>query len=152
MPDRQVERDDYAALIRWITVRAADRHGLDADDLAQSAALKLARRGDRGRAYAARVARSVVADALAKRAYIARTERGAARPERADPPPVLSDVGEAVARLPAALREAVALTYWRGHDSYEVADVLGLHPSTVRNRLMQARRLLAVELADYRPE
>lgn len=153
MPPRQVGRDDCAALIRWLTLRAGRSTGLEPDDLGQDAAVRLASaRRPIGRAYVAKVVRSVVADSVWKRAYIARTERGAARPIAVPPPPALSDVREAVERLPAPLRDAVVLTYWRGLDHREAGRALGLHPTTVRNRLVVARRALAAPLAAYRPE
>lgn len=56
------------------------------------------------------------------------------------------DVRRAMDDLPVELREVLQLTYWEGLSSREVAVVLGVSATTVRNRLRQGRALVAASL------
>lgn len=56
------------------------------------------------------------------------------------------DVRRAMDDLPVELREVLQLTYWEGLSSREVAVVLGVSATTVRNRLRQGRALVAATL------
>lgn len=61
------------------------------------------------------------------------------------------DVMRAVQRLPARARTAVVLRYVADLTEAEVAEVMGVAPGTVAATLSNARRRLAVLLADYSP-
>lgn len=60
-----------------------------------------------------------------------------------------AEVMEAVDRLPAVFREAVALSDLEGLSYGEVAEVLHLPVGTVKSRLHRGRRILQRELRDY---
>ena len=51
------------------------------------------------------------------------------------------DLAEAVSRLPARLRNTVLL-YSYGYSNWEIAETLGVHRNTVRERLENAFSLL----------
>lgn len=55
---------------------------------------------------------------------------------------------EAVMRLPEKYKDVVYLHYYEGMPTDEIAQVVGSPPSTVRNRLRDARRLLRQMLGD----
>ena len=56
-----------------------------------------------------------------------------------------SDVMEAILNLPVNLKDCVYLHYYEGYKTDEIAEMVGAPPSTVRNRLSDARaRLRAV--------
>lgn len=55
---------------------------------------------------------------------------------------------EAVLRLPEKYKDVVYLHYYEGMPTDEIAQVVGSPPSTVRNRLRDARRLLRQMLGD----
>ena len=57
-----------------------------------------------------------------------------------------SDVTRALASLPVGEREAVVLVEWLGMGSEEVANLLGIAPSSVRSRLHRARGALRRQL------
>ena len=57
-----------------------------------------------------------------------------------------SAVMEAVRALPDLYKDAVYLHYYEGYKTDEIAQMLELPPSTVRNRLAQARKLLRESL------
>ena len=61
------------------------------------------------------------------------------------------DVMRAVQRLPARARTAVVLRYVADLTEAEVAEAMGVAPATVAATLSNARRRLAVLLADYSP-
>jgi RNA polymerase sigma factor (sigma-70 family) len=61
------------------------------------------------------------------------------------------DVMRAVQRLPARPRTAVVLRYVADLTEAEVAEAMGVAPGTVAATLSNARRRLAVLLADYSP-
>ena len=61
-----------------------------------------------------------------------------AAPEAED----LSDVKDAVLSLPAKMKDAVWLYYYEGYSTDEIAHLLASPPSTIRNRLRDARILL----------
>lgn len=63
-----------------------------------------------------------------------------------EPAPLHVEIREAVASLPEEDAELIRLTYWDGLASHEVAQLLGLNPSTVRSRLAKARQSLRVLL------
>ncbi|MDO4797786.1 MAG: RNA polymerase sigma factor [Coriobacteriales bacterium] len=53
-----------------------------------------------------------------------------------------NDVMDAVLRLPAKYKDCVYLHYYEGYKTAEIAAMLGIPGSTVRNRLREARTLL----------
>lgn len=58
----------------------------------------------------------------------------------------------AIARLPAALKEALVMTAFEGLSQVEVARCLGVSVKTIETRVYRARKLLAEQLdADLRP-
>ena len=61
-----------------------------------------------------------------------------AAPEKED----FSDVKEAVMKLPPKLKDVVLMFYYDGYQTDEIAKMLGRLPSTVRNQLRDARKLL----------
>lgn len=58
------------------------------------------------------------------------------------------EVRDALNRLPEEDAELIRLTYWEGLRSHEVAEVLGINPSTVRSRLSRAKEQLRAALED----
>ncbi len=64
-------------------------------------------------------------------------------PEPAAPEPEdYSDVLEAVKTLPPKLKDVIWLYYYEGYSTDEIAAMLGRPPSTVRNQMKDARKLL----------
>ena len=66
-------------------------------------------------------------------------EREPADPRQKDP---LDTTLDAVLRLPDKYKDVVYLHYYEGYKTGEIAEMLGEKPSTVRNRLRDARALL----------
>lgn len=66
-------------------------------------------------------------------------EREPADPSQHDP---IDATLDAVLRLPAKYKDVVYLHYYEGYKTDEIARMLGEKPSTVRNRLRDARGLL----------
>lgn len=66
-------------------------------------------------------------------------EREPADPRQKDP---LDTTLDAVLRLPDKYKDVVYLHYYEGYKTGEIAEMLGEKPSTVRNRLRDARELL----------
>ena len=56
------------------------------------------------------------------------------------------EVWDQVAALPEAHRLALYLHYYQGYTTGEMAELLGENPSTVRSRLVQARKKLKIRL------
>jgi RNA polymerase sigma-70 factor (ECF subfamily) len=82
----------------------------------------------------------------AARRRLAREEEAARRrPAPADERELL-ELREAIERLPDDLRDVVALRYFAGDSSAEIAGALGLTDSAVRKRLARARAILAGRL------
>ena len=59
-----------------------------------------------------------------------------------------NDVLEAVLALPVDLKDCVYLHYYEGYKTDEIAQMTGAPPSTVRNRLSDARAKLRVALRE----
>ena len=53
-----------------------------------------------------------------------------------------------VAALPGPQRLALYLHYYQGYTTGEIADMLGENPSTVRSRLVQARKKLKLKMEE----
>jgi len=58
------------------------------------------------------------------------------------PSPENMDLWDAIGKLPEQMRTAVHLHYFEGYGEDEIAEMLGVNPSTLRNRLCRARRRL----------
>lgn len=56
--------------------------------------------------------------------------------------PQPSYVLEAIMSLPTVYKSGVYMYYYEGYSTPEIADILGVSQSTVRNRLMRARKML----------
>lgn len=61
-------------------------------------------------------------------------------------------LAELVTALPPQQRAAFVLRELEGHDTAEVADALGCSPTTVRNHVFQARKILRQEILSRFPE
>ena len=61
--------------------------------------------------------------------------------------PGASDVLEAVLELPEQYKDCVYLHYYEGYKTDEIATMTSTPPSTIRNRLSEARKLLKLALA-----
>ena len=59
-----------------------------------------------------------------------------------------NDVLEAVLALPVDLKDCVYLHYYEGYKTDEIAQMTGAPPSTIRNRLSDARAKLRVALRE----
>jgi RNA polymerase sigma-70 factor, ECF subfamily len=78
---------------------------------------------------------------------------GAATPESSDRSPeaaaeaseTADTIGAALADLPEHLRATVVLRYWTGLSEREIATAISRRPGTVRSRLHEARRRLAMD-------
>ena len=57
-----------------------------------------------------------------------------------------SPVLQAVLALPVRYKDIVYLHYYEGYKTDEIAQMMGMPPSTVRNNLSEARKLLKAEL------
>ena len=89
---------------------------------------------------------------LACAANVCKDELKSARRKRAGdmPPDVVdesasaesSDVLQAVLALPPQYKDCVYLHYYEGYKTDEIAEMTGTPPSTVRNRLSDARKML----------
>lgn len=65
-----------------------------------------------------------------------------AAPEQED----RSDVPEAVRSLPVKYKDVIWLYYYEGYQTDEIAEILGRPPSTIRNQMRDARKLLKDKL------
>lgn len=79
----------------------------------------------------------------------ARRKRCADMPEDVSDPSARSesnDVLEAVLALPEHYKDCVYLHYYEGYKTDEIASMTNTPPSTIRNRLSEARKLLKLAL------
>jgi RNA polymerase sigma-70 factor (ECF subfamily) len=134
------------------------RHREDAEDVAQEAMAKAHRSfsqlrdRERFRAWLVRTAwrmaldrrrgdrRRTVREQAAVELLPASTEHEAAERERA------RHLWDAIDALPEKLRLVTVLSSMQGHDTREVAALLGIPDGTVRSRLFLARKALAEKL------
>ncbi|HCD69778.1 MAG TPA: hypothetical protein DEQ68_04045 [Ruminococcaceae bacterium] len=65
-----------------------------------------------------------------------------AAPEQED----RGDVLEAVQSLPVKYKDVIWLYYYEGYQTDEIAEILGRPPSTIRNQMRNARKLLKDKL------
>lgn len=146
---REIAEECYGEVLAYCRRHAPAGH--DAADLAQETFLRFVRAEgyrERGRpiAYLMRIARSVCVDASRTR----RLETVALDFDVEDVRDECGgiEVGEALAKLPDDLREAVELRYGSGLEVNEVARVLGVSRFVVRRRINAALRLLEDELGE----
>lgn len=150
-PDRarEIAEECYGEVLAYCRRHAPAGH--DPTDLAQETFLRFVRAEgyrERGRpiAYLMRIARSVCVDASRKRRpetvsldfevpADGRTERE-------------MELGEALAKLPSDLREAVELRYGSGLGVGEVARALGISRFAARRRINAALKMLEEELGE----
>ncbi|WEO76130.1 sigma-70 family RNA polymerase sigma factor [Cryobacterium sp. SO2] len=104
-----------------------------------------------GRMWLFAIARNLLLNARrSTRRRLAATDR--LRHELDHPPAPTDDletlaVRDAVAQLPAALRELVELVHWEGFSIVEAAQVSGVSASTARSRYASAKGRLRIALA-----
>jgi RNA polymerase sigma-70 factor (ECF subfamily) len=131
----------------------------DAMDVTQEAFLRLHRhwhRRDPARPLAPwlyAVLRNLAIDTLRKRGVRKEDDLDAAPPDFHPGPEVLAEqtelreaVWRAIGELPAALRETVILREFHGLSYAEIAQALGVPPTTITSRLHDARTLLRRKL------
>jgi len=135
------------------------RHREDAEDVAQEAfarayrSFRTLRDRDRFRGWLVRMTWRLAIDRQRN------DRRRIAREQAMDPAPVIMDgeelasarqrqahVWQAVEALPPKLRIVVILANIEGHNTCEVANLLGLPEGTVKSRLFAARKQLAEKL------
>ncbi len=128
---------------------------LAAEDIAQEAMVEASKRWhvigtyDKPGAWV----RRVTIQKAGKRLRRARTEAAALLKLRPDDglepgPPDVEEVFDAIGRLPARQRAAVALHYLDGYSVAEVADILECAEGTAKAHLHKARRTLATALRE----
>ena len=152
----------YTAILRFFELRA----GYVADDLTQATFLAAVEAKDRFeghasfRAFLFGIARNKLLELLRKSrrrdaALAAAKHRG---PDTGLTPSGLVAIKDeqrtlllALNRLSEDLQIAMQLHYWEGMAGNEVAEVLGIPPSTVRNRLSRARAELRTHIDAVAP-
>lgn len=159
MADRAEFERLFTAHVReaWAVAYARRPDADAAQDIAQEAFLRLWKAWQAGeairdpRAWLLRVARNLAEDE-AKSAFRRNGTRppelfgGIAAPARVDPVERAerdAALHAALAELPAADRELLALRYALDYDTPAIADVLGVSPEAVLMRLSRARRRVA---------
>ena len=123
----------------------------DAEDATQSTFLKLVaaprtfESEEHERAWLLRCAANLCKDLLKSPRHTQAAEMPADivdRQAHAEPSPVL----QAVLALPERYRDCVYLHYYEGYKTDEIAHLTDTPPSTVRNHLSEARKLLKAQL------
>ena len=123
----------------------------EAEDAAQSVFMKLVDAprefsdAEHEKAWLIRVATNYCKDVLKS----ARVKRAAEMPPDVPDtaaPPEQSDLLQAVLALPDVYKDCVYLHYYEGYKTDEIAEMTSTPPSTVRNRLRDARALLKAAL------
>ena len=146
---REIAEQNYAGVLAYCRRHAPK--GTEPADLAQDTFLRFVRTGsyrDRGKpiAYLMRIARSVCVDA--SRAHRLETvpldfdvaDEGVTAPDLA--------LEEALAKLPADLREVIELRFSAGLGVGDVAGVLGISRFAVHRRISSALQALKNELGE----
>ena len=57
-------------------------------------------------------------------------------------------LGEEILSLPLKYREVIVFHYYKEYSIKEIASILGISPSTVKTRLLQAKEKLKVKMVD----
>ena len=123
----------------------------DAEDATQAVFMKLVNKPrefsseDHEKAWLLTVAANHCKDVLKS---ASRTRAAEMPPDVVDPQATAetNDVLQAVLALPALYKDCVYLHYYEGYKTDEIAQMTDTPPSTVRNRLRDARALLKAEL------
>jgi len=137
-------RDEHARL--WRAVYAYSRNADVASDAVAEAFAQCLRRGDEvadPRAWLWRAAFAIARGSLAELARWVGVPPD--QPDRSEPD--LERLMAAVGRLSEKQRAVVLLRYYTGYRSGEIADMLGMAPTTVRVHLARGRRNLERALA-----
>lgn len=125
----------------------------DAEDATQSTFMKLIaaprqfENEEHERAWLLTCAANVCKDELKS----ARRQRAAEMPEEVADGQARSetnDIYECIMALPEHLKDCVYLHYYEGYKTEEIAELTNTPPSTIRNRLSDARKLLRVSLTE----
>ena len=125
----------------------------DAEDAAQTVLLRLWQSGtefvggEHLRYWLVRVTVNVCRD-MARSPWRRRTVSLEAWREPVFQDPEHRELYEAVMALPAKYRLPLYLYYYEGYAAAEVAELLGLNPSTVQTRLARARERLRIQLTE----
>jgi RNA polymerase sigma-70 factor (ECF subfamily) len=155
---------EHARLVFRIAYAVLRNHH-DAEDAVQETFLRVLRHRSKlagvaeRKAWLGRIAWRVALDRIRKRAgqsttpldeaadaVLALRRSGASAEQIAGDRQLLSLLQRLIAGLPAELREALTLSTVQELSSVEVAAVLGIPASVVRNRVFRARRLLREKL------
>lgn len=124
----------------------------DAEDATQATFMKLIDKprtfedSEHERAWLLTCAANVCKDELKS----ARRKRASDMPadvEDSSAPSAPSDVLEAVLALPEQYKDCVYLHYYEGYKTDEIAFMTSTPPSTIRNRLSEARKMLRLALS-----
>ena len=124
----------------------------DAEDATQATFMKLIDKprtfedSEHERAWLLTCAANVCKDELKS----ARRKRASDMPadvEDSSAPSAPSDVLEAVLALPEQYKDCVYLHYYEGYKTDEIASMTNTPPSTIRNRLSEARKMLKLALS-----
>lgn len=138
-------RAEYRSVARALVIVAGDAAA--AEDLAQEAFARTYERWDRVRemgspaGYVYRAALNVHRSRL-RRAGVAMRHRRTGGSSSDAEPGLRHEIREMLASLPRAQLEALMLVEWLGYTAEEAAQILGVRPSSVRGRLLRARRAL----------
>ena len=172
LPATGIAQQEVEALVRdhagtvfraaWSVLR--DHH--DAEDVVQETFLRVLRHRHKlpeiedRRAWVVRIAWRLALDRIRKRgvqsaepldeavdAIVASRRSGASAEQIVGDRQMLSLTERLIAGLPADLREAITLSTVQELSSVEVATVLGIPHSVVRNRVFRARQLLREKLS-----
>jgi RNA polymerase sigma-70 factor (ECF subfamily) len=146
----QFYRENYRSVVALVYTLSGSRHG--AEDIAQEAFLRAHSSWSDVYAYerpegwvrvvAMNLARSRLRRLAAETKALSRIV-GLARPVFPDLEPHNERFWQAVRELPRRQREVVALHYLEDRSVADVADLLGIAESSVKNSLAQGRRTLA---------
>lgn len=136
-------------------LRRAGGPGVDAEDILHDSFLAAADRcgtfvGDDARAWLLTLALNRLRDVRKIESRRRRRERDSSRPEVATPRAPSSELEEAIAALPAPLREVVALRHVEGLTHEQVARVLGVSLRTAKQRSGDALEQLRQRLKGTR--
>jgi RNA polymerase sigma-70 factor (sigma-E family) len=152
---------NYGRIVAMVTAVLGDRH--EAEDVAQEAFARCVSRWsrigeyDKPEAWVRQVAMRLAIDSgrRIRRAGMA-TARLAAQRHRSSAeqgePLAVSELGEALSRLPLREREVLVLHYLADLPVDQIAAERGLPPSTVKTRLASGRRRLISELSQHPEE
>lgn len=146
----------YSRSVRAVLLTRIGNHR-DLDDLVQECFLRAykglskLRKPSSFKSYLRRIARNICTDWLRKRdrepseIELDEVDFAIASPTEAESP-IAERLRTIVGRLPFALREAVMMFYFESMDIQEMAEVLGITPASVSQRLARARQRMGEDL------